>query len=272
MKLGKSIPDNNNGATACVILLALTLSACSTAPTQSSDIPGAAEAPTFQVNVVRTYPHDSKAFTQGLVFHEGFLYESTGLWGASSLRKVHLETGEILQIHSLDPRFFGEGLTLWHDRLIQLTWKERTGFVYELPTFRLIREFRYATEGWGLTQDGARLILSDGTSTLRFLEPTTFQPLGHLEVSDQGRPVQHLNELEHVQGEILANVWQSNRIARISPQTGYVVGWLDLSSLVRSMSPPPPEVLNGIAYDPSQNRLFVTGKYWPQVFQIEIAR
>jgi len=256
---------------ALITLLALILSGCSGTRRNSADTFGAQEPQTSQVKIVHAYPHDPKAFTQGLVFHDGFLYESTGLWGESSIRKVDLETGKLLQFHSLDPRFFGEGLTVWQGKLIQLTWKEKTGFVYDLLSFRLIRDLSYSTEGWGLTHDGERLIMSDGTPTLHFLDPATFQEVRRLQVSDNNRPVQYLNELEYVKGELFANVWQSNRIARISPRSGQVLGWIDLTSLRNSMSPPPGEVLNGIAYDQSRDRLFVTGKYWPQLFQIEIA-
>jgi|DewCreStandDraft_1066081.scaffolds.fasta_scaffold01967_7 glutamine cyclotransferase len=223
--------------------------------------------------IVRVYPHDPEAFTQGLVYDGGYLYESTGLHGRSSLRKVELETGRVVKIHHLPPEFFGEGLTLWRDHLIQLTWHERTGFVYEKETFRLLRTFTYATEGWGLTHDGRHLIRSDGTATLYFLDPETFHEVRRLQVHDRGRPVRFLNELEYVRGEIYANVWQTECIARISPRTGRVLGWIDLTGL---LSPEdrarPVDVLNGIAYDAERDRLFVTGKLWPKLFEIRVTK
>jgi glutamine cyclotransferase len=272
MKRSESIRACEEAGTVFIILLALILLGCSTAPRNAVITFGAAKAPIYRVKILRAYPHDPKAFTQGLVFHEGYLYESTGLWGRSSVRKVDLETGKVLHIHTLDHRFYGEGLTLWQGRLIQLTWKEQTGFVYDLLSFRLIHDFSYSTEGWGLTHDGERLIMTNGTPILHFFDPTTFQPIGQLLVSEEAHPVQYLNELEYVKGEVLANVWASNRIARISPQSGRVVGWIDLTSLVSSMSPQPAEVLNGIAYDQIGDRLFVTGKNWPKLFQIEVAQ
>lgn len=224
----------------------------------------------FQVQNV--YPHDPAAFTQGLLYHDGFFYESTGLHGRSSLRKVVPETGEVVEIHHLAPQHFGEGLARWGDRLIQLTWRSRIGFVYELSTFRQLGVFRYGTEGWGLTEDGTSLIMSDGTSTLRFLHPQTYEQTGRLEVRRRGVPVARLNELEYVKGEILANVWGEDFVLRISPSNGEVLGSVDLSGLRRLLGPGPgPEVLNGIAYDREKNRLFVTGKLWPKIFEIRIS-
>ncbi|GBC77242.1 hypothetical protein HRbin08_00714 [bacterium HR08] len=227
----------------------------------------------YGYEIVRVYPHDPEAFTQGLVYEGGYLYESTGLHGRSSLRKVELETGRVVKMHRLPPEFFGEGLTLWRDRLIQLTWHERTGFVYEKETFRLLRTFTYATEGWGLTHDDRHLIRSDGTATLYFLDPETFHEVRRLEVRDRGRPVRFLNELEYVRGEIYANVWQTECLARISPRTGRVLGWIDLTGL---LSPEdrarPVDVLNGIAYDAERDRLFVTGKLWPKLFEIRLKK
>lgn len=240
-------------------------------PTPPRVVPDA--PPVYGYEVVRVYPHDPEAFTQGLVYEGGFLYESTGLHGRSSLRKVELETGRIVKIHHLPPEFFGEGLTIWKDQLIQLTWHERTGFVYEKETFRLLRTFTYATEGWGLTHDGRWLIRSDGTATLYFLDPETFREVKRLLVHDRGRPVRFLNELEFVRGEIYANVWQTECLVRISPQTGRVLGWVDLTGLLspedqaRSV-----DVLNGIAYDATRDRLFVTGKLWPKLFEIRLRR
>lgn len=231
------------------------------------------KAPTYGYRVVHTYPHDSKAFTQGLIYLEGYLYESTGLNGQSSLRKVELQTGAVLQNYDLSSQYFGEGLTNWKNSLIQLTWKAQTGFVYDRRTFRLLRTFHYPCEGWGLTQDGVHLILSDGSSSLRFLDPQTFQVAKTLKVSDDGIEVHDLNELEYVRGQIYANVWQTDLIAVISPQNGNVLAWIDLSGLrpasVRGNSD---AVLNGIAFDAAHNRLFVTGKVWPKSFEIKLTR
>ncbi len=235
--------------------------------------PGESSQPRFSdpFRVVNAYPHDPAAFTQGLLYHQGFFYESTGLHGRSSVRKVVPETGEVVQIHHLPAQHFGEGLARWGDRLIQLTWRSRIGFVYDLSTFRQLGTFRYATEGWGLTDDGTSLIMSDGSSTLRFLHPETFEQTGRVEVRNRGAPVDSLNELEYVKGEILANVWGEDFVLRISPSNGEVLGSVDLSGLRRLLGPGrAPEVLNGIAYDREKGRLFVTGKLWPRIFEIEI--
>jgi glutaminyl-peptide cyclotransferase len=229
-------------------------------------------APIYGYKVVRSYPHDPQAFTQGLTYHEGVLYEGTGLHGQSSIRKVRLETGEVLQIRHLAEQYFGEGIAIWGDSLIQLTWKSGIGFVYDLETFEPRRTFTYPGEGWGLTHDGTRLIMSDGseTGTLRLLDPKTFRETGRLTVRDGSRPVQGLNELEFVKGEILANVWNTERIARISPQTGQVTGWIDLRGLLDPREAAGVDVMNGIAYDAANDRLFVTGKLWPRLFEIQI--
>jgi glutamine cyclotransferase len=218
--------------------------------------------------IVHDYPHDREAFTQGLLYHDGFLYETTGMEGKSSLRKVDLTTGKVLQRVDLPGAYFGEGLALWKDKLIQLTWKSKIGFVYDRATFRQIGSFNYSREGWGITQDGKRLIMSDGTSTLYFWDPETFKEIGHLDVTDNGKPVKNLNELEYVRGEIYANVWMTERIARISPATGRVLGWIDLPGLLTPAERSQTDVMNGIAYDAKQNRLFVTGKNWPKLFEI----
>ncbi len=227
--------------------------------------------PNYSYTVVNVYPHDRNAFTQGLVFENGFLYEGTGLIGQSSLRKVELETGTVLQIRELPAPYFGEGITIYGNRIIQLTWLSKVGFVYDKNSFELLQEFSYSTAGWGITHDGKRLIMSDGTSRLHFLDPFTFEEIGWIEVYDLDGPVTRLNELEYIHGEIYANVWQTNRIARISPLTGQVVGWIDLAGL---LSPEgllyPVDVLNGIAYNPIKNRLLVTGKLWPKLFEIEL--
>lgn len=222
--------------------------------------------------VVETYPHDPQAFTQGLIFDRGELYESTGLHGESSLRKVDLETGKVLEISELDDRYFGEGMTLWQDKLIQLTWVSKTGFVYDKETFEQIDTFTYPTQGWGLTHDNKELILSDGSNILYFLNPDTFESVRQIEVTESDRPVDKLNELEFVNGEILANVWMSDRIARIDPETGEVKGWIDLTGIFEPETANKQDaVLNGIAYDEKEDRLFVTGKLWSKLFEIDLA-
>jgi len=221
--------------------------------------------------IVKAYPHDSTAFTQGLVYVNGSLYESTGLNGQSSVRRVQLESGKVLQRQPVDPAHFAEGLTEWGDKLIQLTWQSGIGFIYDRATLRLKGTFNFAGEGWGLTHDGTRLILSDGTANLRFLNPDSFREIGRVVVRDRGMPVQDLNELEFVKGEVYANVWHTNRIARISPATGEVLGWIDLTGLISPRLLPHTEaVLNGIAYDSATDRLFVTGKLWPKLFEIRL--
>lgn len=230
-----------------------------------------APAPVVKARVVATYPHDATAFTQGLIFRDGYLFESTGHHGRSSIRRVRLETGEVLQERALDARYFGEGLTDWKDALVQLTWESRQGFVYDLASFDLRRTFEYTGEGWGLTHDATKLILSDGSSALRFLDPDTFTETGRVQVRDAGTPVVDLNELEMVGGEVYANVWHTDRIARIDPASGRVVGWIDLAGLLQPDEVSDPEaVLNGIAYDANGRRLFVTGKWWPKLFEIAV--
>jgi glutamine cyclotransferase len=221
--------------------------------------------------IVNTYPHDPEAFTQGLVFHKGYLYEGTGLHGHSTLRKVELKTGRIVKSHRLPVEYFGEGITIWQNKLIQLTWQSHTGFIYDLQSFRLLRTFSYPTEGWGITCDGNNLIMSDGTAILRFLDPRKFTVVKQIEVKDRGRPVPYLNELEYIKGEIFANIWDTGYIARISPQTGRVLGWIDLRGLYRLVdNGKRVDVLNGIAYDTKNNRLFVTGKFWPKLFELRL--
>lgn len=228
--------------------------------------------PVFGYDVVNVYPHDRDAFTQGLLYRDGFLYESTGLNGRSTLRKVQLETGEVVQQIEVARRYFAEGLTSWGDRLIQLTWDTNVGFVYDMRSFKQLRTFKYTGEGWGLTHDDRRLIMSDGSPTLRFLDPETFQVTGRLDVKQGDVPVRDLNELEFVEGEIYANVWTTDRIAIISPTTGQVTGWINLAGLMPRGSTGGDAVLNGIAYDAAGRRLFVTGKLWPRLFEIKVRR
>lgn len=227
----------------------------------------------YGYRVLHVYPHDPKAFTQGLIFLDGHLYESTGLKGQSSLREVDLKTGAVLRRRDLPSRLFGEGLTNWGSTLVQLTWLAHTGFVYDGRSFRLLRTFHYEGEGWGLTHDGADLILSDGTPSLRFLDPNTFEEVKRITVSDRGGEVQELNELEYVDGRIYANVWQTDRIAIISAADGRVIAWADLGGLrPASTRSNPDAVLNGIAFDAARRRLFVTGKLWPKLFEIQLVR
>jgi len=211
------------------------------------------------------------AFTQGLAFDEGVLYEGTGLRGRSTLREVDLESGEVLRSIALSGQFFGEGIAVYGNKIVQLSWTSNTGFVYDKDSLMELQQFSYATQGWGITYDGFSLIMSDGTDVLRFLDPESLQETGRLEVREEDTPVTRLNELEFIQGEIFANVWQTDHIARISPDTGQVLAWIDLTGLL------PPEdrgenvgVLNGIAYDAVADRLFVTGKLWPRLFEITL--
>ena len=222
----------------------------------------------YTYNVVNVYPHDKTAFTQGLVFEDGFLYEGTGLYGQSTLRRVELETGNITQLHSLTDNLFGEGITIFEDKIVQLTWKSGKGFVYDRSSFDLLQEFEYPTQGWGITHNGSALIMSDGTATLYFLDPETFQTIGQVEVYDE-EPVEELNELEYINGRVYANIWKKDQIAIINPETGKVTGWIDLSGINNSEKTTE-NVLNGIAYDQNGDRLFVTGKMWSQLFEIEL--
>jgi glutamine cyclotransferase len=227
--------------------------------------------PTYTYEVIKAYPHDKGAFTQGLVFYQGALYESTGLNGSSSLRRVELETGKVLKKIEVPIEFFAEGLALFNGRLYQLTWQTQRGFVYDLDSFNKLREFSYAGEGWGLTRDAHSLIMSDGSSRIRFIDPDTFEVQRLITVQDNGRDVLQLNELEYIKGEIYANIWMNDRIARIDPQSGKVNAWIDLSGLLPPEARPDPgAVLNGIAYDESSDRLFVTGKLWPKLFEIKL--
>jgi len=265
-------------------------------------------APVAGYRVVHVFPHDPQAFTQGLVYLDGVLYEGTGLNGRSSIRKVKIENGEVLQLQKVDPQYFGEGIAVvgdtifeltWQsgigflydrasfqrkgtftyrgegiavvgDTIFELTWQSGIGFLYDRASFQRKGTFTYRGEGWGLTFDGKRLIMSDGSALLQFLDPATQKVISRLEVRDGGSPVLNLNELEYVKGEIFANVWQTNRIARISPKTGRVTGWIDLTGLLSAREAEGTDVMNGIAYDAARDRLFVTGKLWPKVFEIRI--
>ena len=221
--------------------------------------------------VVHTYPHDPNAYTQGLLIVDGHLYESTGLNGRSSLRMDDLTTGRVLQSAPVPQQYFAEGLASWGSTLVQLTWQSHVAFVYDRFSFRLLRTFHYDCDGWGLTADSKNLILSDGTARIRFFDPATFREVRRIEVKDHGQPVTQLNELEYIHGQIYSNVWHTDRIARISPVTGQVLGWINLAGLLAPGEVSDPEaVLNGIAYDAAHDRLFVTGKLWPKLFEIKV--
>jgi glutamine cyclotransferase len=219
--------------------------------------------------IVREFPHDTSAFTQGLEFNKGVLYESTGLPGQSGIRRVDLETGKVSPLLRLPAPYFGEGITILNGQMLQLTWQHQTGFVYQFPEIKLLKQFQYSGEGWGLTNDGKMIYMSDGTSQIRVLDPATLKEVKRIQVQDGGRPVQALNELEWVKGEIYANVWTTDSIVRINPASGAVTGWIDLSFLPRDRASA--DVLNGIAYDAGKNRLIVTGKLWSKMYQIEVA-
>lgn len=224
----------------------------------------------YTYRVINVYPHDPGAFTQGLAYSGGFLFEGTGLRGRSSLRRVALETGQVVQARALDRQYFGEGIAVVDDRIVQLTWTSGVGFVYDRTTFGPVGSFTYDTEGWGLTHDGTHYIMSDGTPVLRWLDPETFDVTRSVTVTDEGRPVSRLNELEYIDGTIYANVWQTDRVVIIAPDTGRVVGRIDLGGLLTPAERRLTDVLNGIAYDADGQRLFVTGKLWPKLFEIEL--
>ena len=291
-------PVKNTGVTALICLTAglflSAVAACSettdlsTFPTDSSDrndpAPPAAKSYTYEV--VLSFPHDTGAFTQGLAIDGETLYESTGNYGQSTLRRVALRTGEVEQIRRLSATLFGEGLALFDDKIIQLTWKSGVGFIYDRDSFELLRSVAYPGEGWGIAYDGTRFIMSDGSSILYFRDRVTFQETGRVAVRDEAGPVPNLNELEYVKGEVYANIWQEDRIARIDPESGRVTGWIDLEGLLESdggdgqdgqtgqdgpaMPTGTADVLNGIAYDAEGDRLFVTGKWWPRLFEIRL--
>jgi glutaminyl-peptide cyclotransferase len=228
------------------------------------------QIPVSSAKVMHAYPHDPRAFTQGMEYYGGYLYESTGIAGQSTLRKVALQTGEVVRKVSLPPQYFGEGLTIFHGKIYQLTWLAKKGFIYDLGTFGQIGEFPYDTEGWGFTHDDKSLIMSDGTNVIRYIDPLSFRETRTIEVYAGREGVVNLNELEYVKGEIFANVWHSSRIASIDPHSGQVLAWIDLTSLVSQEQHSDEAVLNGIAYDKATYRLFVTGKNWPKLFEIKV--
>lgn len=260
-----------------LLLATLALGACgqapATAPTANAPAQPVASgpAPTWGFRVVNTYPHDRRAFTQGLLFRDGVLYESTGQIGRSTIRRVRIEDGRVLQSVSIPDGLFGEGIVDWGDQIISITWQDGVGYRWDLRTLRRLGLWRYRGEGWGLTQNGREIIMSDGTAELRFLDPVTLEERRRITVTDGSIPVPRLNELEWVNGEIFANVWFSPMIARIDPDTGRVTGWIDLTPLAAEAARwRNDDVLNGIAYDPAGDRLFVTGKNWPQLYEIEL--
>jgi glutamine cyclotransferase len=228
--------------------------------------------PVYTFEVINTYPHDPKAYTQGLIFRDGLFYEGTGLYGWSSLRKVVLESGEVQQIIQLAHPYFGEGITEMGGLIYQLTWTSQIGFVYDQNTFERLDTFSYPTEGWGLTHDGQKLLMSDGSEYLYYLDPETLKAVGQVMVNAEGMPVPRLNELEYVEGEVWANVYQTSCIARIDPVSGNVLGWIDISGILLMKDLPGSEVPNGIAYDPAEKRIFITGKWWPKLFEIRILK
>lgn len=231
-----------------------------------------APLPISSFEVVKTYKHDSNAFTQGLIFHNGFLYESTGEYGESSLRKVEIETGKVLQKIDVAREIFAEGITLLGGNIYQITWKERKCFVYDVNTFQMLKEFNYAGDGWGLTNDGTHLYMSDGTHVIRVIDPATFTTIRTITVfREDGRPLNQLNELEFVKGEIWANIWHEETIARIDPKSGKLLGWINMKGLSPDdVSRSAENTLNGIAYDASSDRVFMTGKNWRKLFEVKI--
>jgi glutaminyl-peptide cyclotransferase len=249
-------------------LLALALLA------MGATLPAQAAIPVYGVKVVHAYPHDPRAFTEGLFYQDGYLYESTGQLGESSVRKVELATGKVVQQKVVPPPYFGEGIVEWHGQIKQLTWRNQYGFVYDQATFKDAGGFSYDGEGWALTRDATHVYMSDGTPTIRILDPDTMQPVGKIDVTADGVPLANINELEWVKGEIYANVWLTSRIARIDPKSGKVVGWIELKGMFdySRLGEPADDVPNGIAYDAERDRLFVTGKRWPKIFEIKLTK
>ncbi|MBA3247106.1 MAG: glutaminyl-peptide cyclotransferase [Pyrinomonadaceae bacterium] len=245
----------------------------SSSPATANSNSSTADVPTYTYEVVNTYPHARDAYTQGLIFQDGILWESTGERGRSSLRKVDLQTGKVLKKVDVPPEFFAEGMTVLDGKVYQLTWQEHKGFIYDAETLKKLGEFSYQGEGWGLTHDGESLIMSDGTNQLRFLHPNTLQVKRTISVFDKGEPLAQLNELEFIRGEIWANIWQTDKIVQLDPQTGKILGWIDLTGLLPTRDyTPETDVLNGIAYDKEGDRLFVTGKLWPKLFEIRLVK
>ena len=253
------------------LILFAAMAACACGPASQTGVPE------YGYDVVHVYPHDRTAFTEGLFYLDGFLYEATGLEGHSSVRKVKLETGEVVENHDLPPEFFGEGIIKWKDKLYQLSYRTEVGFVYDFATFDEKSRFKYPGEGWSMTTDGKVIYMDDGSPQIRIWDPDTLEEKNRFTVTDEGKPVENLNELEWVKGELFANIWQTDRIARIDPKTGKVVGWIDLTGLLApsdivDTGDFKTDVLNGIAYDAQHDRLFVTGKNWPKLFEIKLSK
>jgi glutaminyl-peptide cyclotransferase len=249
--------------------------ACSGSSTAKQTTDGAAAAedvPVYSYEVINTWPHDAEAYTQGLVFHDGTLFESTGLYGSSSLRRVELKTGKVKKKVEIDRQYFAEGMTIFGDKIFQLTWQAQKGFVYDLKKLRQEGEFVYEGQGWGLTHDNHSLIMSDGTNRIRFLDPSNFQVQRTISVYENGHPLTELNELEFIKGEIYANIWKTDRIVRIDPTTGKINAWIDMTGLHHGGDDRPENCLNGIAYDAESDRLFVTGKRWAKMYEIRLVR
>ena len=253
------------------VFLFLAVSCSHTSKPTAPPVPPDTTVTFYTYEIVNKFPHSRDAFTEGLLYDGGFLYEGTGGYGGSSIRKVDLTTGAVLQKRMLPTIYFGEGIVIHQNRIIELTWSSRIGFIYDKATFDSLDLFHYPTEGWGMTTDGTRLIMSDGTSMLRFWNPATLEQVDSIQVKDRGVPVTVLNELEYIRGKIYSNVWKTDRVAIISPRTGRVEGWIDLSGLLTDEDRIlPVDVLNGIAYDSGAGRLFVTGKLWPWLFEIKL--
>jgi len=253
-----------------LLALNLTFSCSRSNGSGNQDLELSDQIPVYTPEIYNTFTHDADAFTQGLFYSNGFIYESTGKYGESSLRKVEIESGTVIKKKDLSPEYFGEGITLCNDKIIQLTWVSNKGFVYDKESFELIREFDYPTEGWGITYDGEHLIMSDGTDILYFLDPADFSRIRKVDVSANGKAVTRLNELEYINGKIYANVWQTDRIAIIQPD-GQVIGWIDLKGiLLPEDCPKGIDILNGIAYDAEENKMYVTGKYWCKIFELKV--
>jgi glutaminyl-peptide cyclotransferase len=256
------------------LIVVVALVACACGPASQAGVPE------YGYDVVHVYPHDRNAFTEGLFYLNGFLYEATGLEGRSSVRKVKLETGEVLLETELPEAYFGEGIIKWKDKLYQMTYKHETGFIYDFATLKKIGEFHYPGQGWAFTTDGKQIYMDGSRQVnaeasnpeIRVWDPESLKEIGVISVTDEGRPVENLNELEWVKGEIYANIWQTDRIARIDPKTGHVVGWIDLTGLLTPTERQNADVLNGIAYDGEHDRLFVTGKNWPKLFEIKLVK
>lgn len=257
----------------CILLAGVIACSDSSTAKQTADGASADSVPVYSYQVVNTWPHDAEAYTQGLVFHDGALFESTGLHGSSSLRRVELTTGKVKKKVNVPREYFAEGMTIFRDKIFQLTWQSQKGFVYDLKKLKQEGEFTYEGEGWGLTHDNQSLIMSDGTNRIRFLDPISFQIQRTISVYDSGQPLTQLNELEYIKGEIYANIWKTNRLVRIDPTTGRINAWIDMTGLHHQGDDGDSEnCLNGIAYDAEGERLFVTGKRWPNIFEIRLVR